>query len=248
MAKPVLVVKVGTSTLLGTHEQPSQAFDYVAASIAALRPRYDVVLVTSGAIGFGVRQMALSQRPTEVHALQALSMIGQVGLLRRWREAFEGITVGQVLVTRQDLERSTTAGLFRESVSSVWSYNALPIVNENDAVSTEEISFGDNDRLAAEVAAALNAETLVMLTDQDGIQAEFGTPRQRRLQVVATGEIGEHIRATKSAMGKGGASSKVQAARIALENGVQVYIAHAARAGSLEAVLAGNVGTKVVQS
>lgn len=248
MAKPVLVVKVGTSTLLGTHEQPSATFDYIAESILNVRKRYDVILVTSGAIGFGVRQIGLPARPDAVHDLQALSMIGQVGLLRRWREAFEGITVGQVLVTRQDLERATTAGLFRDSVRSVWEYGALPIVNENDAVSTEEISFGDNDRLAAEVAAALNAETLVMLTDQDGIQAGFGTPNQQRLQTVAIGEIDGHIRATKSAMGKGGASSKVQAARIALGSGVQVYIAHAAHAGSLEAALAGNVGTKVVQS
>lgn len=246
--KPILVIKIGTSTLLGTHDQPRSAtFDYVAASIRSLRERYNVILVTSGAIGFGVRQLGLDARPTEVHHLQALSMIGQVGLLRRWREAFEGITVGQVLVTRQDLERATTAGLFRESVHLVWEYGALPIVNENDAVSTEEISFGDNDRLAAEVAVALGAETLAMLTDQDGIQANFGTDSQERLVQVPIDEIEGHIRATKSTMGTGGAGSKVQAARIALTGGVAVYIAHAARAGSLEAALAGNTGTEVVQ-
>lgn len=247
MAKPILVVKVGTSTLLGTHEQPSVAFDYVAESIKELSAEYDIVLVTSGAIGFGVRHMALLERPSEVHDLQALSMIGQVGLLRRWREVFEGTTVGQVLVTRQDLERATTAGLFRQSVRSVWGYGALPIVNENDAVSTEEISFGDNDRLAAEVAVALGAEKLVILTDQDGIQAEFGTVNQRRLEQVQIDEIDGHIQATKSTMGKGGASSKVQAARVALEASVEVFIAHAAKPGSLQAVLAGKTGTKIVQ-
>lgn len=245
--KPVLVIKVGTSTLLGTHEQPSATFDYVAESIRSLRVRYNVILVTSGAIGFGVRQLRLEARPSEIHHLQALSMTGQVGLLRRWREAFEGITVGQVLVTRQDLERVTTAGLFRESVHSVWDYGVLPIVNENDAVSTEEISFGDNDRLAAEVAVVLGAEKLVMLTDQDGIQAEFGTENQRRLEVVRIDEVDSHIRATKSTMGKGGASSKVQAARIALEGGVEVFIAHAGKQAAVEQALAGNVGTKVVQ-
>ena len=245
--KSVIVVKVGTSTLLGTHDQPSATFDYVAQSIMELRSNYDVVLVTSGAIGFGVRQMELASRPAEPHKLQALSMIGQVGLLRRWREAFEGVTVGQVLVTRQDLERTRTAGLFRESVRSVWRYNALPIVNENDAVSTEEISFGDNDRLAAEVAAVLGAEKLIILTDQDGIQSAFGTARQQRLVQVRIDEVDGHIQPTKSLLGKGGASSKVQAARIALDSGVEVYIDHAARPSSVQAALAGKTGTKIVQ-
>lgn len=245
--RPVLVIKVGTSTLLGTDEQPSATFSFVAESIRALREHYDIILVTSGAIGFGVRQLALDVRPTELHHLQALSMIGQVGLLRKWREAFEGITVGQVLVTRQDLERTTTAGLFRESVRSVWEYGTLPIVNENDAVSTEEISFGDNDRLAAEVAVALGAEKLVILTDQDGIRAEFGTNAERRLETVRIDEVDAYIHATKSTLGKGGASSKVQAARIALQGEVSVYIAHASRPASIEQVLSGKVGTNVVQ-
>lgn len=242
-----LVVKVGTSTLLDTDEKPSETFEFVATSIRALRDRYDIVLVTSGAIGFGVRQVGLDERPTEVHHLQALSMIGQVGLLRRWREAFDGLTVGQVLVTRQDLERSATLGLFRESVRSVWEYGALPIVNENDAVSSEEISFGDNDRLAAEVAVALDAQRLVFLTDQDGIQAEFGTAAQRRLETVRIDAVDGHIKPVKSGFGTGGASSKVQAARIALSAGVEVSIAHAATVGAIEDALSGKVGTKIIQ-
>lgn len=245
--RPVIVIKVGTSTLLGTHEQPSATFGYIAESIRQLRKTHDVLLVTSGAIGFGVRQLELDGRPQEVHQLQALSMIGQVGLLRKWREAFTDDTIGQVLVTRHDLERKNSAELFCASVRSVWEYGALPIVNENDAVSVEEISFGDNDRLAAEAAVALGAETLVLLTDQDGIQAEFGTERQRRLAQVRIDEVASHIHHTRSPLGKGGASSKVQAARIALEGGVKVYIAHAATAQAIEAALAGKVGTNVVQ-
>lgn len=248
MPKPILVVKVGTSTLLSTHDQPTSAtFGHVAESIRTLHDTYDIVLVTSGAIGFGVRQLQLDGRPTELHQLQALSMIGQVGLLRKWREAFDDITIGQVLVTRHDLERSATTRPFAASVRSVWGYGAQPIVNENDAVSTEEISFGDNDQLAAEVAAVLGAEQLVILTDQDGIQAEFGTANQRRLETIHIDEIDEHIQPVKSLLGKGGASSKVRAARIALRSGVAVYIAHAEQPGAIEAVLSGKSGTKVVQ-
>ncbi len=247
MEKPVLVVKVGTSTLLGTHERPSATFDRVAKSIINLRGDYNIILVTSGAIGFGVRQLDLESRPMELSQLQALSMIGQVGLLRKWRKAFGDVTIGQVLVTRHDLEKRTTSSLLHESVQAVWQYGALPVVNENDAVSFEEISFGDNDRLAAEVAVALGASKLVMLTDQDGIQSDFGSVNQRRLETVELDAVDKHIQPTKSYLGKGGASSKVQAAHVALEADIAVYIAHAGHEDALEAALAGKVGTKIIQ-
>lgn len=245
--KPVIVVKVGTSTLLSRTDVPSETFQNVAGSIRQLTNDYSVALVTSGAIGFGVRHVGIESRPSELHKLQALSMIGQVGLLRQWREAFEDVTVGQVLVTRHDLEISGTAELFRESVEALWGYGALPIVNENDAVSTEEISFGDNDRLAAEVAVALGAEKLVMLTDQDGIQADFGLTTQRRLEQVAVNEASRYIITTTSTHGTGGASSKIQAARIALDGGVEAYIAHASVPNAIQRAVSGASGTKVVQ-
>ncbi|MGB4762679.1 MAG: glutamate 5-kinase [Candidatus Saccharimonas sp.] len=246
--KPIIVVKVGTSTLLSYDDTPSGTFGYIAESILELREQYNVVLVTSGAIGFGVRRVGLQARPSELHKLQALSMIGQVGLLRQWREAFgDENTIGQVLVTRRDLEAAGTSELFRTSVEEVWGYGVLPIVNENDAVSTEEISFGDNDRLAAEVAVALGAEKLVILTDQDGIQQDFGASTQRRLAVVPLTEVDRHIDTAASAHGTGGASSKVQAARIALEAGIEAYIAKASEPGAVSRVLSGQAGTKVVQ-
>lgn len=247
MSQPILVVKVGTSTLLDRDEMPSKVFEYIAGSTDALKKDYQIILVTSGAIGFGVTQLGLESRPTDVSELQALSMIGQVGLLRRWREAFEGTTIGQVLVTTRDLELHGTTDLFRDSVEAIWRYGALPIVNENDAVSTEEISFGDNDQLAAEVARVLGAKRLVLLTDQNGIMADFGTSAERRLETVTLDEAARHIQPSKSSLGKGGASSKLQAARIALDAGVEVTIAHAATERSIESVLAGRSGTKIVQ-
>lgn len=245
--KEILVIKVGTSTLLGSHEEPSTAFDHIAASIRLLSTEHHIVLVTSGAIGFGVTQLELAERPTSMPELQALSMIGQVGLLRRWREAFEGVTIGQVLVTRRDLDESASRQHFIDSIHRIWEYGAVPIVNENDAVSTDEISFGDNDQLAAQVAVALGAHRLVMLSDHDGIQRNFGTEQQMRLGEVPIREIESHIHPTKSAMGKGGASSKILAAEIALAGGAEVYVAHAASARSVETAIASQSGTKIVQ-
>ena len=244
--KEVLVVKVGTSTLLGNDERPSDAFEYIAESVRQLRDDYDIVLVTSGAIGFGVKQRGLDRRPTSLHHLQALSMMGQVGLLERWREAFAAVAIGQVLITRHDLETVQTVSLFHESIRALWQYGAIPIVNENDAISTEEISFGDNDQLAAEVAVALGADYLVLLTDQDGIQSDFGAPQQQRLKAVSVTEAQAHLRPIHSQHGKGGASSKVAAAQRALEAGIAVYVAHAAHSASIEGALSGQSGTKIV--
>ena len=245
--KPIIVIKVGTSTLLDSAETPSVVFEQVASSIATVSAEYRVVLVTSGAIGFGVAQTGLAERPTEVADLQALAMIGQVGLLRRWREALEGTSIGQVLVTRSDLEHEAQRESFTRSLKRLWDYDALPIVNENDAVSSEEITFGDNDQLAAQIAVALGAQKLVLLTDQDGIQENFGTDNQARLEMVSIHDIENHIAPVQSKFGKGGASSKVLAAHQALKGGVEVYIAHAVLPRAIEQSLSGKLGTKVVQ-
>lgn len=244
---PILIIKVGTSTLLGKVEIPSKTFDHVATSINDLCTKYRIVLVTSGAIGFGVVQTKLTVRPTDVRKLQALSMIGQVGLLRRWREAFGDKTIGQVLVTRRDLFDHDATVAFCESIAQIWQYGAVPVVNENDAVSNEEITFGDNDQLAAEIAVALGAERLVLLSDQDGIQSDFGTELQSRLEVVSLSHIDQHILPTKSAFGSGGASSKAIAAGRALECGIEVFVANAASVRAIETAISGQSGTKIVQ-
>lgn len=241
---------MGTSTLLDSHEHPSDVFEMVARSVVALRTTHRIVLITSGAIGFGVTRMQLDHRPQRLGQLQALSMIGQVGLMRRWREAFEPIVIGQVLVTQLDLSRTIPSMAFNESVTSLWDYGAIPLVNENDAVSTAEISFGDNDQLAAEIAVCLSAETLVLLTDQDGIQQEFGSDQQRRIEVVAVEEAKKHIsqeHVAVSSHGRGGALSKLLAADIALSAGTDVYIACARQVAAVERAMAGQVGTKLVQ-
>lgn len=244
---PILVIKVGTSSLLDQNEQPSITFGFVADSIRKLSETHRIILITSGAIGFGVTRLGLGSRPKELAKLQALSMIGQVGLLESWREALEGITVGQVLVTRHDLHQEVETDFFRQSIEAIWCYGGLPIVNENDAVTRDEISFGDNDNLSAEVAVVMKAKNLIFLTDQDGIQANYGTPNQCRLELVSTKDAETHLVPSKSYLGKGGASSKIQASRLALAEGVDVYIALASREHSSENALVGKSGTKVIQ-
>ncbi|MEO5949081.1 MAG: hypothetical protein ABIP74_01635 [Candidatus Saccharimonas sp.] len=245
--KPILVIKIGTNALLGKHEVPRMVFDVVAENIASLRRQYRIVLVTSGAIGFGVRALKLDIRPTEVSQLQALAMIGQTGLLRHWREAFGEVPIGQVLVTRHDLAAPDAAQTLRQSIEAVWEYGAIPIMNENDAVSYDEISFGDNDRLAAEIAVAIHASCLLLLTDQNGIQSGFGTKRQRRINIINITEMEEHIEPTTSHLGKGGFASKVVAATIALADEIDVYVGQIDEAYRLTDILTGKSGTRIVQ-
>lgn len=245
--KPVLVIKIGTHALLGEHEMPKMMFDRVADTIRGLVDQYRIVLVTSGAIGFGVRALGLDSRPTDINQLQALAMIGQAGLLRRWREAFDETMIGQVLVTRHDLANNEAARTLMHSIEAVWSYGAVPIVNENDAVSNEEISFSDNDQLAAEIVAAIGASYLVLLTDQNGIQADFGTSTQRRIEVANLNDIARYIVPTKSLLGRGGLSSKVTAAAVALNAEAEVYIGQLDSEHDIADILSGKSGTRIVQ-
>lgn len=246
-SRPILVVKIGTHALLGEHEVPSHVFEVLAGELRRLMDEYRIVLVTSGAIGFGVRALGLRRRPHDIDQLQALAMIGQTGLLQQWRDAFGDTLVGQVLVTRRDMEQVAAAHTLAQSIEAVWAYGAMPIVNENDAVSHEEISFGDNDQLAAEIAAALGAAQLILLTDQDGVQANFGTPSQQRIGEIRLDEMSKHINPTRSRLGKGGFESKVLAAMHALRAGVSVHIGHLSATSTLADILSGKSGTRIVQ-
>ena len=245
--KERIVIKVGTSTLLGAHEQPSRTFERVARSVEVLSRDYDVILVTSGAIGFGVRQLGLEIRPKEVATLQALASLGQVGLMEKWNQAMGDRPVGQVLLTARELAQSESVNALHATFQAMWQQGVVPIVNENDAITSDEITFGDNDKLAALVAGACNASALVLLTDQDGVQQDFGTPQQTRLDCVSLTDARTHAKAGGSEHSRGGIESKLLAASIALEQGCDVYIGHAATAGAAEAALAGKTGTKIIQ-
>jgi glutamate 5-kinase len=241
-----LVIKIGTSTLLQAHERPTNVFETVAASITALQGEYQIVLVTSGAIGFGVRELGLETRPVHVAELQAVASIGQVGLMQYWRAAFGKTPVGQILLTARDLDDPESVLPMVETFQSMWQLGVVPIVNENDAITSDEITFGDNDKLASMVAISVGVEQIVFLTDQDGIRAEFGTATERRLEVIALGDAQTHVTTAQSTHGKGGMASKLIAAELALEHGIVPYIGSPWQEMPVQAILAGKSGTKLV--
>ncbi|MCV2491640.1 glutamate 5-kinase [Geodermatophilus sp. YIM 151500] len=244
-----VVVKVGSSSLTtlpgGLDEERLRALvDVLAAVRAAGR---QVVLVSSGAIAAGLAPLGLTGRPRDLATAQAAASVGQLRLVQTYADAFarHGITVGQVLLTADDLTRRGHYRNARQTVERLLSLGVLPIVNENDTVATEEIRFGDNDRLAALVAHVAVADALLLLSDVDGVYD--GDPRTGPAALIDTVRGRADLaavtlgRASRNGVGTGGMATKVEAALIASGAGVPVVVTSTAAA---PAALAGErVGT-----
>jgi glutamate 5-kinase len=243
-----IVVKLGTQLL--TKEKGRLDTEFVgsiAAQIAALRAAgMRLTIVSSGAIGCGLPELGLAERPTDLAKLQAVAAVGQRRLMDVWAHAFEPhkLPVAQLLVTREDIDDRTRFLNLRNTISALHELNSIPIVNENDSVSTAElvkISFGDNDILAALLAHALRADLLVLLTVVNGLLGEDN----KTISLVKRVQEGKaHVREQKSALGKGGMDSKLQAAQMITDAGESMVIADGRMDNILPRVLAGeDVGT-----
>jgi len=224
-----VVVKLGTQVLSDADGRLDAAFlQAIARQVATLRQRgIRVTVVSSGAIGAGLRELNLARRPTDLSHLQAIAAVGQRRLMDAWAAAFSahGLPVAQLLLTREDIDDRQRYLNVRNTISAIHELGAIPIINENDTISTDElirISFGDNDILASLVTQALRAELLVLLSVVDGILDAEGKP-VRLIQ--KPGDAQELVRAEKSALGKGGFNSKLQAARAVTESGEAMIVA-----------------------
>jgi len=223
-----IVVKVGSSSISG--ENAGQIAPLVDALATAYGRGAEVVLVSSGAIATGMPYLRLDARPTDLATQQAAASVGQNLLVFRYQDSLDryDIVAGQVLLTAGDLEHETPRLNAQRAMDRLLALRILPIVNENDTVATHEIRFGDNDRLAALVAALIGADLLVLLSDVDalytrpphldGAERITEVPYGDELAGVEIGSVG------RAGVGTGGAETKVSAARIAAEAGTAVLI------------------------
>jgi glutamate 5-kinase len=243
-----VVVKVGSSSLTtaagGIDDQRVDALVDVLGRLATAGR--EVVLVSSGAIAAGLSPLKLPRRPRDLATQQAAASVGQGLLIGRYAAGFarHGLTVGQVLLTVDDVTRRAHYRNAYRTLRKLLDLGALPIVNENDTVATQEIRFGDNDRLAALVAALVQADLLVLLSDVDALYTGKPTdPASRRVPVVANeADLSEiSIGASGSRVGTGGMITKVEAARIATGFGIPVVLTSAPLAGA--AVAGEDIGT-----
>ncbi|MEO8904651.1 MAG: glutamate 5-kinase [Polyangiaceae bacterium] len=234
-----LVVKIGSRTIANDPDFPAR----LAQQIAELAgQKCGSVVVTSGAIALGWSRLGYKAKPKEVALLQASAAAGQSVLMRRYDEAFGslGLTPAQVLLSYADLADRERLNNAREALGALLEAGAVPIVNENDTVATEEIRFGDNDQLAAMVVPLVGADLLVLLTDVEGVLNAEG----QRIPVMSVDAPMVQLEAKADRMGSGGMASKVDAARKASRSGAAVVIAPAGRPNVLIDIVAGaDVGT-----
>jgi glutamate 5-kinase len=243
-----VVVKVGSSSLTTPEGMVDDAqLQALVDALAAHRQRgTEVVLVSSGAIAAGLEPLGLTRRPRDLATQQAAASVGQGRLLARYTAAFgrHGLRVGQVLLTAEDVIRRTHYANARRTLYRLLQLGVLPVVNENDTVATDEIRFGDNDRLAALVAHLVHADALLLLTDVDALYDRAPSqPGARRVAVVRRPEDldGVTLGRSGSRVGTGGMVTKVEAAGIATTAGIATLLTGVDR---LEEALAGaDVGT-----
>lgn len=243
-----VVVKVGTDAITDVEGKPDRkVISSLSRQIAeAMHAGVSVTLVASGAIGAGVGEMGLTERPKTLPMLQATAAVGQGQLMRAFHDAFarHGVRVGQVLVTREDFESRTRYLNIRNTLAALAEVGAVPIINENDAVAVDEIRYGDNDIIAALVTTMLRADLLVLLTVVDGVL------REGEVVEVIDGVDDEALSLAgveRSRRGSGGMSSKLSAAGMVTRAGEAVAVANARTPNVLRKLLAGKrVGTVFV--
>jgi glutamate 5-kinase len=248
-----VVIKIGTNILT---KQAGIDADYVAQIAGQvnelLKTGKNTLIITSGAIGMGASQLALVGRPHEIQMRQACAAIGQPLLMAEYRKAFAryNITVAQVLLTAEVMSNRKTYLNLRNSIETLLKLGAVPILNENDSISTDEIgtAFGDNDRLSALVASKIDADLLIMLSDIDALYDKDPRkyPDAKPIQTVY--EITEDI--VKSAGGKGskfstgGMRTKIEAAKIASNAGCKIILANGRIDNVISKIIAGEmIGT-----
>ncbi|MDF2827144.1 MAG: gamma-glutamyl kinase [Mycobacterium sp.] len=246
-----VVVKVGTTALT----TPSGEFDAgrLADLADAIESRMqagsDVVIVSSGAIAAGMEPLRLTKRPTDLATKQAAASVGQVALVNAWSSAFGRYrrTVGQVLLTAHDIAMRVQHNNAQRTLDRLRALHAVAIVNENDTVATNEIRFGDNDRLSALVAHLVGADALILLSDIDGLydgdprKAPADDPARFIPEVAAPDDLDGVVAGGGSRLGTGGMASKLSSALLAADAGVPVLLAAAADAAT--ALADASVGT-----
>ena len=247
-----VIIKIGSSLLVDqqTGDLRRDWLDALADDVAVCRQRgQDVLLVSSGAIALGRRSLDLGARSLRLEDSQAAAAAGQIRLAHAYQESLarHAVPVAQILLTGDDTERRRRYLNARNTLLALLSHGSVPVVNENDTVATEEIRFGDNDRLAARVAAMIGADCLVLLSDIDGLYSE--DPRQNGgadfIAEVAeiTPEIEAMAGATGSHDGSGGMATKLQAARMAAQAGCSMVIADGRAAHPIAALEDSGRGT-----
>lgn len=230
-----IVVKIGSSSLTTPEgELNEKRIHYFVNELIQLKKTgYQILLVSSGAVAAGFRKIGYESRPTIVHEKQAAAAVGQALLMQAYNGAFSshGQSVAQILLTRPDFSNRKRIHNALSTIEELLRRNVIPIVNENDTVSIDELKFGDNDALSALVANLVKSQKLIIITDIDGLYTEDPRKNINAKRINRVEQINEELLRiageSGSSVGTGGMRSKIEAARIAVRGGVSVFVGHA---------------------
>lgn len=248
-----IVIKIGTSTLAhSTGLLNIRRVEELCRIMSDLKNAgNEIILVSSGAIGMGVGKLSLKERPSDIPTKQAAAAVGQCELMYTYDKLFSEYnhTVAQILLTNEDIGHTDRGLNFRNTLHRLLELGALPIINENDTVATDEICVGDNDTLGAIVAISINADLLILLSDIDGLFTADPHKNSNAELISVVDEITPELEAMTggagSTLGTGGMHTKLHAARLATENGVEMVIANGSEPAVLYDIVEGKpVGTR----
>jgi len=251
------VVKIGSALLTGDGKGLDQVAlaSWVEQMANWVAQGKELILVSSGAVAEGMSRMGWSQRPDTIHGLQAAAAIGQMGLVQAYEACFQkhGLHTAQVLLTHDDLTNRRRYLNARSTLRTLLELGVVPVVNENDTVANDELRFGDNDTLAAMVANLVEADLLLLLTDQDGLfdSDPRANPNAKLISESQVGnpELDEFAGGSCSGLGRGGMVTKLRAARLAARSGTATIIAPGAGEHVLTRIAAGEeIGTLLVSN
>ena len=240
-----IVLKIGTSTLTrGTDRISRGKIEDIALQISQLKKDFQIILVTSGAIA-AARQFSNIKTNNDVQIKQALAAIGQLQLMRMYQEIFRDyqLNMAQCLLTYYDFKNQESRDNIKGTIETLLENNFIPVINENDTVATDEIKFGDNDKLAALTAVLLEADMLILATDTNGVYTADpkNNPDAKIIAEISNlSAIRSYISDTKSKQGSGGMRSKIEAAEIAQKSGVETWILNGAKPNFIISALENN--------
>ena len=245
--KKKLIIKIGTSTLTaGTNRISFAVIESLARQIVVLKKEYDIVIVSSGAIATARQFVEIKGYNKHVDSKQAMAAIGQTKLMEIYDTIFStfGLNIAQILMTYRDFENATAKENTRNTIKKLWEADYIPIVNENDTVSIEEIVLGDNDKLSALVAAITEADLLILVSDIDGIftaNPHLHPDAKLIREVNDLNNIKPCVEEKESTLGTGGMSSKIHAADICMNHGVEMWIVSGQRENYIVKALANEI-------
>lgn len=232
MKNKIWIIKIGSALITdnGKGIDKIAIAQWVKQIVTLKKQNIDIVLVSSGAIAEGMSRLKWDERPTEIEKLQAAAAVGQMGLVQNYESEFTQYNyhTAQILLTHNDIKNR--ADKIKATLETLLEVNAIPIINENDTVDTDEIRFGDNDTLAAEIAVLINADKLIILTDQEGLFDKDPRENDNATLIkkinINDKQLHTFAKKSKSNLGSGGMFSKITAAEKAATTKINTHIAY----------------------